>query len=361
MKWNGKSILVLSAVLTLTGCSSTPTTPSNSPSSSPVTEVRSAVEKITGADPLPSWNDGPAKQAVINFVKTTTDKSGPQFVQPEDRIATFDQDGTTWVEHPMYSQLVFSSDRYSAVAPQHPEWSKKALFHGKLIDDAATMSKYGGDEFDAIDQSTQIVMPVDEFEALAKSWIATAKHPRFDKPYTELVYQPMLEVMQYLRANGYRTYFVTGGGQIFVRTYSQQVYGIPPEQVIGSALKTEYQYDKDGKPVLLRTKSILLNNNNAAKAEDIYLFIGKRPHAAFGNSTGDQQMLEYTQGTGGATLEMLVLHDDAQREYAYGPAQGLPDTHVGKFTQALYDEAKTKGWTVISMKNDWKKIFSWEK
>ena len=171
----------------------------------------------------------------------------------------------------------------------------------------------------------------------------------------------MLEVMKYLRANSYRTYIVTGGGQIFVRTYSQRVYGVPPEQVIGSALKTEYRYDKDGKPILMRTKSILLNNNNAGKAEDIYLFIGKRPHAAFGNSTGDQQMLEYTQGVSGASLEMLVLHDDAQREYAYGPAQGLPDTHFGKFTQALYDEAKAKGWTVISMKNDWNRIFAWEK
>jgi hypothetical protein len=222
MKWNGKPNLVLSALFafTLAGCSKSPTTPA-SPSSTPTAEVRSAVEKLTG--PLPSWNDGPAKQAVINFVKTTTDKASAQFVEPDDRIATFDQDGTLWVEHPMYSQLAFSSERYSALAPQHPEWSKKALFHGKLIDDAQAMSKYSGDEFDAIDQAAQVVMPVDEFDALAKNWMAKAKHPRFDKPYTELVYEPMLEVMQYLRANGYRTYIVTGGGQIFVRAYSQQV------------------------------------------------------------------------------------------------------------------------------------------
>ncbi len=244
----------------------------------------------------------------------------------------------------MYSQLVFSSERYwPLLASQHPEWSTKPLFHGKLISDADAMSKYSGDEFDAIDQATQIVMPVDELDALARNWMATANYPRFDKLYPELVYEPMLEVMQYVSANGYRTYIVTGGGQIFVRAYSQQVYGVPPEQVIGSALKTQYQYDKNGNLVLLRTKSILLNNNNAGKAEDIYLFIGKRPHAAFGNSTGDQQMLEYAQGGGGASLEMLILHDDAQREYAYGPAQGLPDTHFGKFTQALYDEAKAKG------------------
>jgi phosphoserine phosphatase len=347
-------------IFILGGCSTTPTpsTPSTTP---PSASAPSAVQPGAGGDPLPSWNDGPAKQAVINFVKTTTDAASTQFVAAEGRIATFDQDGTLWVEHPMYSQLVFSSERYSALAPQHPEWSSKPLFHGKLINDAEAMSSYSGDEFDALDQATQVVMPVDEFDALAKNWIATAKHPRFDKLYTELVYAPMLEVMQYLRTNGYRTYIVTGGGQIFVRTYAQQVYGVPPEQVIGSALKTDYQYDKDGKPVLLRTKSILLNNNNAGKAEDIYLFIGKRPHAAFGNSTGDQQMLEYTQAAGGASLEMLVLHDDAQREYAYGPAQGLPDTHFGKFTQALYDEAKAKGWSVISMKNDWKRIFTWEK
>src|SRR5271163_2592487 len=358
MKIRGASVSTCAfLILVIVGCSTSPA-PSTPSASAP--SAGQAVSS-SGADPLPSWNDGPAKQAIIAFVKTTTDKTSPKFVLPEDRIATFDQDGTLWVEHPMYSQLVFSSERYSALAPQHPEWSTKPLFHGKLIDDADAMSKYGGDEFDAIDQATQVVMPVDEFDTLAKNWMATAKHPRFDRPYTELVYQPMLEVMKYLRANGYRTYIVTGGGQIFVRTYSQQVYGVPPEQVIGSALKTEYQYDKDGNPILLRTKSILLNNNNAGKAEDIYLFIGKRPHAAFGNSTGDQQMLEYTQGVGGASLEMLVLHDDAQREYAYGPAQGLPDTHVGKFTQALYDEAKAKGWTVISMKNDWKQIFAWEK
>jgi phosphoserine phosphatase len=354
--------LAIFLMLLLGGCSTTPP-PSTPVGSGPSTPTPSAGQAVSsaGADPLPSWNDGPAKQAIINFVKTTTDKASAQFVAPQDRIATFDQDGTLWVEHPMYSQLVFSSDRYTALAPQHPEWSAKPLFHGNLIDDAGAMSKYSGDEFDAIDQATQVAMPVDDFDAMAKNWMANAKHPRFDKLYTELVYEPMLEVMQYLRANGYRTYIVTGGGQIFVRSYSQQVYGIPPEQVIGSALKTDYQYDKDGKPILLRTKSILLNNNNAGKAEDIYLFIGKRPHAAFGNSTGDQQMLEYTQGVGSASLEMLVLHDDAQREYAYGPAQGLPDTHFGKFTQALYDEAKAKGWTVISMKNDWKQIFAWEK
>ena len=222
------------------------------------------------------------------------------------------------------------------------------------------MANFSEKDMQDLSDATQIGMPVDQFASLVKNWMATAKHPRFDRPYPQMVYQPMLEVMKYLRDNGYRTYIVTGGGQQFVRTYSQAVYGIPSEQVIGSAIDTQYTYDKDGQGILMR-KKLLLNNNGVGKAEDIYLFIGQRPKAAFGNSTGDQQMLEYTQAGGGASLEMLVMHDDAQREYAYGPAQGLPDTKVGKFTQPLYDEAKAKGWTVISMKSDWKQIFAWEK
>ena len=193
-----------------------------------------------------------------------------------------------------------------------------------------------------------------------KGWLARAKHPRFKRPYTELVYQPMLEVMQYLRANGYKTYIVTGGGQDFVRVYSEHVYEIPPEQVVGTAGGIKYGYDKSGRPTLTKEPKLLLNDNNAGKPEGIHLMIGRRPYAAFGNSTGDRQMLEYTGAGDGARLMMLVLHDDANREYAYGPAQGLPDTKVGAFTQALYEEAKKRGWTVISMKNDWKRIFAFE-
>jgi len=203
-------------------------------------------------------------------------------------------------------------------------------------------------------------MPVEVFEAEAKKWIETAKHPRWDRLYTDLTYQPMLEVLQYLRDNGFKTYIVTGGGQDFVRTYSQHVYGIPPEQVVGTASGTKYGYDKDGKPFLTKEPKLLLNDNNAGKPEGIHLEIGRRPRAAFGNSTGDRQMLEYTGAGDGSRLMMLLLHDDARREYAYGPAQGLPDTKVGTFTQALYDEAKKDGWTVISMKNDWKRIFAFE-
>ena len=203
-------------------------------------------------------------------------------------------------------------------------------------------------------------MSVEEFSAEVKKWLATAKHPRYDRPYTELTYQPMQEVLQYLRANGYKTYIVTGGGQDFVREYAEQTYSIPPEQVVGTAGGTKYGYDKNGRPFLTKEPKLLLNDNNAGKPEGIHLMIGRRPHAAFGNSTGDRQMLEYTKAGAGARLSIILLHDDAQREYAYGPAEGLPGTKVGTFTQALYDEAKKDGWFVISMKNDWKSIFPFD-
>ena len=280
---------------------------------------------------------------------------------PEDRIATFDQDGTTWVEHPMYSQVLFAFDRVGELAPQHPEWKTKMPFKALLAVDKEAIDKFTLKDIEVIALATQTGMTAEAFGPIVKDWMATAKHPTFDKPYPQMVYQPMLEVMKYLRDNGYRTYIVTGGGQDFVRTYAQQVYGIPPEQVVGSAIDLKYEYNKEGQGILMRDPKLLLNNNGAGKAEDIYLFIGKHPKAAFGNTEGDREMLEYTQANGGASLEMLVLHDDATREYAYGPATGLPDTKVGTFSQALYDEAKAKGWTVISMKNDWKQIFAWEK
>ena len=201
-------------------------------------------------------------------------------------------------------------------------------------------------------------MTVDEFSAETKRGSRAARHPRWDRPYTELIYQPMLEVLRYFRANGYKTYIVTGGGQDFVRGYSEQVYGIPPEQVVGTAGGTTYGYGKDGKPMLIKDPKLLLNDDKAGKPEGIHLMIGRRPYAAFGNSTGDREMLEYTRAGEGARLAMLVLHDDGEREYAYGPAQGLPDTRVGTFTQSLYDDARSKGWTVISMKQDWKEVFA---
>jgi hypothetical protein len=330
---------------------------------SPTLSTLTADQPAPGAasDPLPSWNDGPAKLAIIDFVKTTTDKTNPKFVPPEDRIATFDQDGTTWVEHPIYSQVLFAFDRVAALAPEHPEWKTKAPFNAILAGDQEAMAKFTLKDIEVIAMATHTGMTTDAFQAIVKDWMAKAKHPRFDKPVSQMVYRPMLEVMRYLRDNEYRAYIVTGGGQDFVRGYAQSVYGIPPEQIIGSALDTQYEYNKEGQGILMRDPKLLLNNNGAGKAEDIYLFIGKHPKAAFGNTDGDRQMLEYTQASGGASLEMLVLHDDAQREYAYGPAQGLPDTKVGTFPQALWDEAKAKGWIVISMKKDWKQIFTLDK
>ena len=312
-------------------------------------------------DPLPAWNDGPAKQAIVNFVKVTTDPASPNFVPPGLRIATFDQDGTTWVEHPMYTQFIFAFERVADLAPQHPEWKTTQPFQAVLTGDKAAMAKFTMKDLETIMVATHTGMTVEQFQDIVKDWLAKARDKRWDRPYTDLTYQPMLEAMQYLRGNGYKTYIVTGGGQDFVRVYGEQVYGIPPEQVIGSALAMQYTYNKEGQGILMRPSKMLLNDDFSGKPEDIYLFIGRHSKAAFGNSTGDQQMLEYAQAGGGAPLMMIVLHDDAQREYAYGPAQGLPDTKVGTFTQALYDEAKSKGWFVISMKNDWKRVFAFEK
>ena len=311
-------------------------------------------------DPLASWNDGPAKQAIVEFVKTTTTQGSPQFVPPEERIATFDQDGTLWVEHPIYTQVMYCLETRA-----RPSQGEARTGEGRAVQHrpgTASRRSRGDGEADIARHredclATITGMPVETFQAEVKQWLAEAKHPRWKKRYTELTYLPMQDVMKYLRANGYKTYIVTGGGQDFVRVYAEQTYGIPPEQVVGTALGTKYGYDKDGKPFLTKEPKLVLNDNDAGKPEGIHLMIGRRPHIAFGNSTGDQQMLEYTKAGDGARLSLLVLHDDAEREYAYGPAEGLPDTKVGTFTQALYDEAKKNGWTVISMKKDWKTIF----
>ena len=317
-------------------------------------------QTLYAQDPLPSWNDGPAKQAILAFVKEVIDKSDPKYVAPEERIATFDQDGTLWVEHPMYTQAMYCLERVPMLVEKKPELKKVEPFMTVLSGNREAMAKLTMKDLEKILAATLTGMSVDEFSAEAKKWLATAKHPRWERLYTDLVYQPMLEVMQYLRANEFKTYIVTGGGQDFVRVYAEKVYGIPPEQVVGTAGATKYGYEKDGKPFLTKEPKLLLNDNDAGKPEGIHLMIGRRPHAAFGNSTGDRQMLEYTAAGDGARLSMIVLHDDAKREYAYGPAQGLPDTKVGTFTQALYDEAKKDGWFVISMKNDWKLIFPFE-
>lgn len=311
-------------------------------------------------DPLPSWNDGPAKQAIIKFVQTTTDKASPQFVPIAERIATFDQDGTLWTEHPMYTQVMFCLERVPDLVKAKPELAKVApfstvleLLHG----DRAAMEKLTMDDLLKVLAATSTGMSVETFNAEVKKWLAEAKDPRWHRPYTQNTFLPMQEVLKYLRDNGYKTYIVTGGGQDFVRVYAEQTYGIPPEQVVGTMGETKFGYDSDGKPMLTKEPKLLLNNDNGGKVEGIHLMIGRRPHASFGNTAGDQEMLEYTTAGDGARLGMLVLHDDAEREYAYGPANGLPDSKIGTFSQALYDEAGRKGWTVISMKKDWKAIF----
>jgi phosphoglycolate phosphatase-like HAD superfamily hydrolase len=311
-------------------------------------------------DPLASWNDGPAKQAIVEFVKTTTTQGSPQFVPPEARIATFDQDGTLWVEHPMYTQVTYCFERVPTLVKEKPELKNKEPFKTVLSGNREAIAKLSTNQLVEILEATLTGMSVDEFRAEAKKWLSEAKDARWKRAYTELTYQPMQEVLRYLRDKGFKTYIVTGGGQDFVRVFAEQTYGIPPEQVVGTVSGTKYGYDKNGKPFLTKEPKLLLNDNNAGKPEGIHLMIGRRPVAAFGNSTGDRQMLEYTKAGDGARLAMLVLHDDAEREYAYGPAQGLPNTKVGTFTQALYDEAKKNGWIVISMKNDWKKIFAFE-
>jgi hypothetical protein len=265
-----------------------------------------------------------------------------------------------WVEHPMYTQVVYCLERVLAVVKQRPELAKVEPFKTVLSGNREAMAKLSMDDLFKILAATLTGMSVDEFKAEAKKWLDTARDPRWKRPYTELTYLPMIELLKYLRANGHETYIVTGGGQDFVRVYSETVYGIPPEQVVGTAGGTSYLYDKNGRPSLIKEPKLLLNDYNAGKPEGIHLMIGRRPYAAFGNSTGDRQMLEYTRAGDGARLAMLVLHDDATREYAYGPALGLPDTKVGTFTRALYDEATKKGWTVISMKNDWMRVFAFE-
>jgi phosphoglycolate phosphatase-like HAD superfamily hydrolase len=324
--------------------------------------VLGAVGGVSMAEenPLPSWNKGPAQDAIISFVKDTTEKSSSKYVEPKDRVATFDQDGTLWTEHPLYTQAMFALYRSGTMAPQHPEWKATEPFKSLLSGDREAMSKFSEKDWMEIVTVTHSGMGSEEFLAIVKPWIASAKAPRFDRLYTDLVYQPMLEVMKYLHQKDFRAYIITGGGQEFVRVYSDQVYGVPPEQVVGSSIVTKYGISS-GKPILMREPKPFFVDDGPGKAIGINMFIGKRPYAAFGNSGGDQQMLEWTQAGDGARLMMLVHHDDADREYAYGPAGGLPDTHVGTFSDALMTEANKNGWIVISMKNDWKRIFPFEK
>jgi len=311
-------------------------------------------------DPLPSWNDGATKTAITSFVARVTDEGSPDFVPVPERIATFDNDGTLWTEHPMYTQLAFAIDRVKTLAHQHPEWNNTQPFQAVLENNFAALAASGEKGLLQLVMATHAGMSTDEFASIVSEWFKSAQHPHFKRPYTEMTFQPMLELLVYLRDNGFKTYITSGGGIEFMRPMTEGVYGIPPEQVIGSSIKTNFEM-QDGKPVLMRLAEIDFIDDKTGKPVGINKFIGRRPIASFGNSDGDRQMLEWTAAGDGARLMMLVLHDDAEREYAYGPANGLPDTHFGTFTPSLMEEAKGDGWVVISMKDDWKQIFAQSK
>jgi phosphoserine phosphatase len=305
--------------------------------------------------PLPSWNDGPARRAIVNFVAKVTQEGSSDFVPPAERVAVFDNDGTLWAEQPMYAQFLFAIDRANGLAPQHLEWKGKEPFASLLKGDLKSALAGGGRAMLEIVMATHAGMTTEEYERIVKDWLSTAKHPRFKRPYTECVYQPMLELLAYLRANGFKTFIVSGGSVEFMRPWTERVYGIPPEQVVGGTIKTRLEM-RDGKPVLVRLPVINFIDDREAKPIGINEHIGRRPIAAFGNSDGDRQMLEWTGAGGGARLMMLVHHDDAVREFAYGA-----ESRIGTFSDELMAEAKKNGWPVISMKDDWKTIFAFEK
>jgi len=301
-------------------------------------------------DPLPSWNDGKAKQAIVAFVAKVTREGAPDFVPPAARIATFDNDGTLWAEQPMYVQLLFALDRVKALAPQHPEWQDKEPFTSLLKGDVKGALAGGEHAMLDIVMATHAGMSTEEFEKIVQDWLATARHPVTKRPYTEMVYQPMLEVLAYLRANGFKTFIVSGGGIEFMRPWTEKVYGIPPEQVIGSSIKTKFEL-RDGKPVLVRLPELNFIDDKAGKPVGINEHIGRRPIAAFGNSDGDLEMLQWTTAGKGARLALIVHHTDAEREWAYDRTSS-----IGRLDKAL-DEAQARGWTVVSMKDDWKRLF----
>jgi phosphoglycolate phosphatase-like HAD superfamily hydrolase len=307
------------------------------------------------ADPLPSWNDGPAKRAALDFVATATDPAHPNFVPTERRLCTFDNDGTLWVEQPIYTQVEFARERVEALVPEHPEWRTREPYRTLLTGDRAAMARFSNADFERVIAEVHSGMTVATFETVVRDWLAKARHPRFKRPYTELIYQPMLELMRHLRAHGFKTYIVTGGATDFVRAFAAATYDVPPEQVVGSAGLTRYGYGPGGEPRLVKLPDIFLVDNGPGKVEGINLVIGRRPCAAFGNSDGDRQMLEWAGAGPARPLMMLVHHDDARREYAYGA-----DSAVGTFSVSLMEEARRRGWVVISMKNDWKRIFSFE-
>jgi phosphoserine phosphatase len=313
--------------------------------------MASSLPLVAQTDPMPSWNDGATKQAILDFVQAVTEEGGADFVPEDERIATFDNDGTLWVEHPMYTQLVFALDRVRAMAPDHPEWKTTQPFKAVLEGDMKALAASGEKGLVEIIAVTHAGMSTADFEAIVEDWMVKTRDKRFDRPYTELVYQPMLELIAYLRDNGFKTFIVSGGGIEFMRPWTEAVYGIPPEQVVGSAIETEFKVE-NGEPVLMRLPKVDFVDDKAGKPVGINSHIGRRPIAAFGNSDGDLEMLQYaTMGAEGPRLGMIVHHTDAEREYAYDR-----DTEFGRLDKAL-DAAPEQGWVVIDMARDWARIF----
>ncbi len=306
------------------------------------------------SDALPSWNDGPTKQALLKFVADTTREGAPGFVPRAERIAVFDNDGTLWSEQPMYFQVAYALVRVKAMAPAHPEWKTTQPFKAALENDAHALAAAGSEGLIRIVLATHTGMTTEEFSKATAEWIATARHPRFNRPYTELVYQPMLELLNLLRANGFKTFIVSGGTVEFMRVWAERVYGIPPEQVIGTTFVTRYEMRANGVPVLVRDPKLAFNDDGPGKPVAIQNVIGRRPLLAFGNSDGDHQMLQWSAAGSGVRLMGLVHHTDADREWAYDRK-----SHVGRLDKAL-DEALAKGWTVVDMKRDWKRVYPFE-
>ena len=310
--------------------------------------------QATAIDPLPSWKAGATKDSIVNFVTAVTDETSPDYVPPSERIATFDNDGALWSEKPVYFQLLFAIDRVKALAPQHPEWKTQQPFKAVLENDMDALADSGEKGLLQLVMASHAGMTTKEFSQIVEQWLATAKHPRFKRPYTELVYQPMLELLDYLRANGFKTFIVSGGGIEFMRPWVEAVYGIPPEQVVGSSIKTQFEM-RAGVPVLVRLPEINFIDDKAGKPVGINEHIGRRPIAAFGNSDGDLQMLQWTAAGDGRRFMLIVHHTDAEREWAYDR-----DSHVGRLDKALV-EADKHGWTVVDMKQDWKQIYPADK
>jgi phosphoglycolate phosphatase-like HAD superfamily hydrolase len=321
--------------------------------------LRAAVAAPAAAQPLSSWNDGSARRQILDFVRAVTDTKSPSYLPPADRIAAFDQDGTLWVEQPLYVQAMFALDRVRVLARDRPEWIDREPFASVRGGDLPALARFDEKDWTEFVAFTHAGISAADFQAIVVDWVANAKHPRFTRLYAELVYQPMVELIEHLRANEFTVYVVTGASQEFTRAYAEAVFGIPPAQVIGSSTATRYE-TKGGKPQLTRLPRLLFVNDRDGKPVGINLFTGKRPAFAFGNSDGDREMLEWTDAAGGTRLRLLLLHDDEQHEYAYGPAANLPSSKVGTFSPPLLEAAKARGWIVVSMATDWSRVFAFD-